>query len=163
MSVNASGEGLRHLATVPVLKVAGEGCLALRHDAPASAAVREMTEHDLGAVAVEDDVGRVVGIFTERDVLVRSISGGEKWLENPLSAVMTRDPVTVTASDSVAEAIRRMKEGHFRHLPVIDDQGRAVAMLSIRRVIADVAEHFPAEVQNLPPDPERESRNLYGG
>lgn len=163
MSETVSGEDLRHLATVPVLKVAGEGCLAMRHDASAAAAVREMTEHDLGAVAVEDDVGRVVGIFTERDVLLRGIAGGEGWLESPLSAVMTPDPVTVTASDSVAEAIHRMKEGHFRHLPVIDDQGRAVAMLSIRRVIADVAEHFPAEVQNLPPDPKRESRNLYGG
>ncbi|RIK10279.1 MAG: CBS domain-containing protein [Acidobacteria bacterium] len=158
-----SGEELRHLATVPVLKVVGEGCLALRHDAPASAAVREMTENDLGAVAVEDDVGRVVGIFTERDVLLRGLSEGEEWLASPLSKLMTPDPVTVTASDSVAEAIHRMKEGHFRHLPVIDEQGRAVAMLSIRRVIADLAEHFPAEVQNLPPDPKRESRNLYGG
>lgn len=158
-----SGDEIRHLATVPVSKVAGEGCLALRHDAPASAALREMTEHDLGAVAVEDDTGRVVGIFTERDVLLRCLSGVENWLESPLSSVMTADPVTVMASDSVAKAIHRMKEGHFRHLPVIDDRGRAVAMLSIRRVIADVAEHFPAEVQNLPPDPKRESRNLYGG
>lgn len=163
MSEFVSGEELHHLATVPVLKVAGEGCLALRHDAPASAAIREMTEHDLGAVAVEDDVGRVAGIFTERDVLLWELSGSENWLAGPLSSVMTPDPVTVKASDSVAEAIHRMKEGHFRHLPVVDDQRRAVAMLSIRRVIADVAEHFPAEVQNLPPDPKRESRNLYGG
>lgn len=163
MSGSVSGEDLRHLATVPVLKVAGEGCLVLRQDVPASVAVREMTEHDLGAVTVEDDMGRVVGIFTERDVLLRAISGGEKWLDSSLSAVMTPDPVTVMATDSVAEAIHRMKEGHFRHLPVVDDGGRAIAMLSIRRVIADVAEHFPAEVQNLPPDPKRESRNLYGG
>lgn len=162
MAEIALGDHLHHLATVPVAKVAGERHLSLRLDAPAIAAVREMTEQDLGAVAVEDGVGRVVGIFTERDVLLRSLSGAE-WLDLPLSKVMTPDPVTVSAADSVAEAIRRMKKGHFRHLPVIGEDGRVVAMLSIRRVIADVAEHFPAEVQNLPPDPKRESRELYGG
>lgn len=163
MTESISGAELEYLATVQISRILSKDCISLRHDASVSEAIDEMTRRDLGAVAVEDDSGNVIGVFTERDVLLRALGPGDEWLARPLSSVMTPDPVTVSEADSVADALHKMKAGHFRHLPVTGEDGRATAMLSIRQIISDVAEHFPKEVQNLPPDPRMESRKLYGG
>ena len=46
-----------------------------------------------------------------------------------------------------------MEEGGYRHLPVVDENGKAVGMLSVKRIIRYLVEHFPGAVYNLPPDP----------
>jgi CBS domain-containing protein len=61
----------------------------------------------------------------------------------------------VRPKDSVQAAIKRMEKGGYRHLPVIDELGRPVGILSARRVVHFLAEHFPALVYNHPPDPTR--------
>ena len=63
---------------------------------------------------------------------------------------MTPEPVTVHPKDPIATAIRRMEEGGYRHLPVVVD-GKAVGVLSVKRVVHYLVEHFPAMVYNLPP------------
>src|SRR5262245_56239905 len=115
-------------------------------------AVTMMRENRCGCVLV-CDVKTVVGIFTERDLLRRVVAAGKPW-DTPLAEVMTPDPTCVQAKDPIRQAVRRMEQGGYRHLPVLDENGRPVGVLSATRVVHYLAEHFPATVYNLPPDPQ---------
>ena len=114
-------------------------------------AVDLMRRQRVGCVLVCDG-DRLVGIFTERDLMHRVLAKG-KPLTLPLAECMTPHPVTVHPKDSIAAAIRRMEEGGYRHLPVVNDSGRVVGVLSVKRIVRYLVEHFPATIYNLPPDP----------
>jgi len=122
-------------------------------DEPTSAAVAAMREWSVGCLLVTE-LGRLVGIFTERDLLTRVLAPG-RALHSPMRLCMTPDPVTVAPKDSVRTVVKRMQKGGYRHLPVVDEAGRPVGVLSARRVVHYLVEHFPALVFNLPPDPDR--------
>jgi CBS domain-containing protein len=111
-------------------------------------AVVLMREKSVGCVLVCVD-RKVVGIFTERDLL-RRVMAQDKPLSGPVSESMTQKPVTVHPKDPIATAIRRMEEGGYRHLPVVVD-GTPVGILSVKRIVHYLVEHFPATVYNLPP------------
>jgi CBS domain-containing protein len=123
-------------------------------------AVALMRRHGVGCLLVCEGP-RLVGIFTERDLLRRVMAAGLP-LTTPVSAVMTPDPVVVSPREPVSAAIRRMQEGGYRHLPVVEEAGKAVGILSVKRIIHYVVEHFPADVYNLPPDPDAVPRNAEG-
>jgi len=107
--------------------------VTVKPDTPIRDAVRVMFEGSIGSVVIVDDSGRPVGIFTERD-LVRVVAQGAP-LEAPVGSVMTRDPVTVKAGDSIVKAAIIMSERRIRHLPVVDDNGVLVGVISIRDVV----------------------------
>lgn len=111
-------------------------------------AVQLMREKSVGCVLVCLD-RKVIGIFTERDLMRRVMAQG-KPLSSPVCESMTPNPVTVHPKDSIATAIRRMEEGGYRHLPVVVDD-RPVGILSVKRIVHYLVEHFPATVYNLPP------------
>ena len=114
-------------------------------------AVALMRQHRVGCLLVcEGDT--LVGIFTERDLL-RRVLAASRPLTEPVSSCMTPDPVTVNPKESVSAALRRMEEGGYRHLPVVDATGKPLGVLSVKRIIHYLAEHFPSTVYNLPPDP----------
>ena len=96
-------------------------------------AAQKMTERGVGAVVVSD-FGRMIGIFTERDVM-RAVAGRVHSSEVRVREWMTPDPVTLGEDASVEEAGNTMIERGFRHIPVVADD-RAVGIVSIR----DVAE-----------------------
>jgi CBS domain-containing protein len=118
--------------------------------------VDEMKAKHRGAVLVEED-GKLVGIFTERDLMSRVDHTDELWSHVLVRDVMTPAPMVARPTDSLAEALRRLIQGHRRHLPVVDDKGAVVGLLSIRDILAYVAERFPEEMVNLPPNPDHES------
>ena len=119
-------------------------------NATVAEAVALMRAEDVGCLLVTDQ-GKVVGIFTERDLLVRVLAPNRP-LGTPMRNCMTTNPVTVEPRDSVRTAVKRMEKGGYRHLPVVDEAGRPVGILSVRRVVHYLVEHFPALVFNLPPD-----------
>ena len=94
----------------------------------------------------------LVGLFTERDLLRRVLAVGQP-LTVPVSSCMTPKPQTVHPKSTVGAAVRRMEEGGYRHLPVVDEVGRPVGVLSVKRIVHYLVEHFPGTVYNLPPDP----------
>jgi CBS domain-containing protein len=123
-------------------------------------AVAVMRQHRVGCVLVcRDD--QLLGLFTERDLMRRVLAAGRP-LDLPMSAVMTPKPVVVSPKDSIGSAIRRMEEGGYRHLPVIDEGGRPVGVLSVKRIVHYLVEHFPTTVYNLPPDPSVFPREAEG-
>ena len=125
--------------------------LLLERTCPVAAAVGLLRKHRAGCLLACDG-RKLVGIFTERDLLRRVIAPGLGW-ETPLADVMTPDPVCVRPKDPIRLAIRRMEQGGYRHLPVIEDTASPVGLLSVRSIVHYLVEHFPATVYNLPPDP----------
>jgi CBS domain-containing protein len=118
--------------------------------------VAEMSSKGRGAVLVEDD-GALVGIFTERDLLNRIDYSDALWSHVVVRDVMTPHPMVIHADDSLSEALRRLTQGHRRHLPVVDERGHVLGMISIRDILTHVAGRFPEEMMNLPPHPDHES------
>jgi CBS domain-containing protein len=122
-------------------------------DATVADAVELMRTEKVGCLLVVRG-GRLAGVFTERDLLARVLAAG-KPLSSPVEEVMTPDPVTVQPKDSIRTAIKRMQSGGYRHLPVVDADARPVGVLSAKRVVHYLVEHFPATIYNQPPDPKQ--------
>ena len=107
----------------------------VRAEASAADAIRTMLEQRVGAVGIVDGEGRIAGIFTERDVLRKLSLSGRDPAATPVRDVMTTPVELATLTTSPAEALATMLERHYRHLPVIDDQGKMLGMLSIRNLL----------------------------
>jgi len=106
----------------------------------ARSAIARMNAERIGCVLVERD-GDIVGIFTERDVLNR-ITGDLSQLDGPVAAVMTPSPEVIHEEDSVAYALHAMSVSGYRHLPVVDDAGNAVGIISARDILRLLAVRF---------------------
>ena len=94
---------------------------------------RRMSERNVGAVAVLDR-GRLVGIFSERDVMSRVVAAGLNPDDTPVGKVMTRDIVVGKPTDDIDEALQKMHAVGCRHLPIVDS-GNLVGMISLRDVL----------------------------
>lgn len=108
-------------------------------------AARIMAERHIGAVLVAVD-GRLRGIFTERDVLTRVVAAGLDPNDTALGGVMTPNPDTVAPNDSALEALRRMSERGYRHLPVVDGE-QMVGIVSIRDLYTAVNKELAEDLQ----------------
>jgi CBS domain-containing protein len=119
---------MRHLA---VREIMTDGAIC---QAPPGTSVREacrcMAEHQCGSVLVTER-GRLLGIFTQGDLVRRVLAPGRDPNLTLLVEVMTADPDTIRPRESVDEAIRRMDEYGYRHLPVLDG-GAVVGMVALR-------------------------------
>lgn len=107
---------------------------------PVRVVLEKLVDHDIGCVIVLDQ-GRLAGIFSERDALLRL--GERAWEagDDPIGLYMTPNPVTVAADAQIAFALEKMDVGHYRHLPVLEgDEVRGV--ISIR----DILRYITAEL-----------------
>jgi CBS domain-containing protein len=114
-------------------------------------AVALLRKEQVGCVLI-CEMGKLVGIFTERDLMRRIVAAG-KPLTLPLVECMTPNPAVVHAKESIWTAITRMESGGYRHLPVVNEMGRPIGVLSVKQIVHYIVEHFPGTVYNLPPDP----------
>jgi CBS domain-containing protein len=121
-------------------------------DTTVRTAVECMNSHRLGCVLVEENE-RLVGIFTERDVLTKIVGGNLDADATRMDSVMTRDPESLAPDDRVSFALNMMTVGGFRHIPLVDQDGRAAGVVSMRNVVDYMVELFRTEVMNLPPSP----------
>jgi CBS domain-containing protein len=110
----------------------GPDFVSVRPDETVCGAVKRMAENCCGSVLVMED-DRMLGIFTERDLLARVVAAGRNPAEARMREVMTRDVQTIEAGEPVEEAIRRMDEGGFHHLPVVEEE-RVLGVVSIRDI-----------------------------
>ena len=99
-------------------------------------AVRRMHELATDCLLVVED-GRLVGIFTDRDAVLKV--AGRAVDADPLSELMTRDPVVLRHDDTVAVAINKMAVGGFRHIPIVEN-GRPTGVVSARDIFHHLAE-----------------------
>jgi CBS domain-containing protein len=118
-----------------VLELCDSEAAAVSMAASAAEAIRSMLHHHVGAAAVVDDERRVAGIFTERDVLSKLALSGQDPEKTPVRDMMTTPVELATSETGPGEALATMVERHFRHLPIVDSDGKLLGMLSIRNVL----------------------------
>jgi CBS domain-containing protein len=118
-----------------ILEMCDSEAAAVPADATVERAIRTMLDRHVGAVAVIDEKQRVAGIFTERDVLRRLSLGEHDPRKIFVREVMTTPVEMATEATTAGEALATMVERHYRHLPIVDDDGRLLGMLSIRNVL----------------------------
>ena len=96
-------------------------------------AAKMMSDKNVGAVAVLDS-GRLVGIFSERDLMKRVVAAGLDPMRTQVGTVMTKDLVVGRPSDDINEALQKMHSVGCRHLPIVD-KGNLVGMISLRDLL----------------------------
>ena len=114
-----------------VESLAKKNLVTARSDETVRDAVRRMAQKRVGAILIVDD-GRLRGIFSERDALKRVLARGLDPGSTPLREVHTPNPMTVSRNTNVRECAERVKEHRIRHLPVVDEAGRPVGIVSVR-------------------------------
>ena len=124
-------------------------------------AIKLMQENKSGYIVVAKNK-KVVGIFTETDVVQKILDRDVDW-GKPIGEFMTKDPAVLKPTDLAGAAIDLMGERRFYHIPLVDDKGELVNVLSVRTLIRFLAEFYPQEVYNLPPDPNQIMETQEGG
>ena len=136
----------------PVSQIGRRTPITVGESTTVDRAIERMKEHRIGCLLVTRE-NRLVGIFTERDVLYRVVAARRDPETTRVGDVMTEDPESLPADAEIAWAMNRMSLGGFRHVPLVDEDDRPVGILSVKDVVGYLAEFFPDEVMNIPPRP----------
>ena len=118
--------------------------ITLPPEASVQHACQEMRNHRIGAILVTDPHGRVLGIFTGRDAICRILAEGRDPHATRLREVMTANPESMPPHVQAIEALRLMRDGGFRHIPVVDGD-RLVGMVSRGDFLAEERGRLEAE------------------
>jgi len=103
-------------------------------------AAEKMIDAGVGAVVVMEDMARIVGIVTERDIL-RAVAQRARAAEARVRQWMTESVVTIAPETEIKDAAKMMFEKNFRHLPVVNKDGRLMGIASLRRLSQYEFEH----------------------
>ena len=121
----------------------------------------EVMKQDEGGCAIVCEQGRVVGIFTERDVLTKII-GEPVDMNDPVYKWMSPVVATLSPDATIGDAVAMMKEKGFRNIPLVKD-GQLAGSISVFDVISYLAESYPKETMNLPPNTDQVMESTDGG
>jgi CBS domain-containing protein len=108
---------------------------------------RVLADRRIGAVLVREQ-GKVVGVFSERDIVRGLARYGAQSLDRPVSDLMTHDVITCKPLESVHDVMERMTARRVRHLPVIDN-GQLIGIVSIGDLVKERIEEAEREAQDL--------------
>lgn len=132
-----------------VLDLCDREIAAVGLEASVADAIHKMLDHHVGAVAVVDSEYRVAGIFTERDVLRKMALSHVDPRATSVRDLMTTPVEMATRGTGAGEALGIMLERHFRHLPVSDDNGKLLGILSIRNLLEWRVDDLSHELDSL--------------
>ncbi|MEE8525433.1 MAG: CBS domain-containing protein [Thermoanaerobaculia bacterium] len=127
---------------------------------PLGEVLRLLDEEHRGAVVVADE-DKILGIYTERDVLYGSALDQDR--SQAIEKRMAPGPTTLSPDQSLADAIGVMVRGGFRQCPLADDNGRMVGLVSSRDILRFITDSFPDAVVNLPPHLHQQMKQPEGG
>ena len=99
-------------------------------------AVKTLQEKHVGSIVITDDNQKCVGIFTERDAI--RIIANEVPLDTAIDQVMTKNVATIGEEASLEEARRLVISHGIRHLPVVDNKGKLIGLLSVRKLLDEL-------------------------
>jgi CBS domain-containing protein len=139
------------ILTEEIASLGPQAPITVRPGATVHDAVAVMNEKKCGCVCVTEN-DRLVGIFTERDVLTKVVGRGLDPKKVVVGELMTRNPETLTARDKIAFALNKMHVGGYRHVPLVE-KGKLTGVISIRDIAEFVVALFPDGVLNVPPEP----------
>lgn len=110
--------------------------------------VNEMAKNNVGAVPVLDDGGKLRGIFSERDLMIRCASKRLDMEKTKIDEVMTKGVILMEAHDSYSDCMKIMQQEGIRHMPVRDGE-KLIGVVSMRDLMAEDAEEKKQEIENL--------------
>ncbi|HJV24266.1 MAG TPA: CBS domain-containing protein [Aromatoleum sp.] len=125
--------------------VKDQAILTATADLSVREATRRMAAAKVGAIMITGTEGKLTGIFTERDALVKVLANGVDPDKTTLAQVMTSDPTTASTDKPLCYALHMMYDGGFRHVPVVDN-GVPVGMISARDALGPEMVEFEAEI-----------------
>jgi len=102
-------------------------------DMPVGQVLKKMVDETIGCVMVIDK-GQLVGIFSERDALMKLNIDAAKFMTKPIAQFMTQQPVTLATNDKIAFALHKMNVGGYRHMPILFE-GKLAGVISIRDIL----------------------------
>ncbi len=111
---------------------------------PVRRVLQLMNENSVGCVGIVKE-GRLVGVFSERDALLKLGTDAASLGDYPVSEFMTANPRTLPADAKIAFAVRHMDQGGFRHLPIVSEANELVGIVSVRGILRYVAGRMGAE------------------
>jgi CBS domain-containing protein len=124
----------RSLMEDPVSALRPHEPVVVRPTTTVREAIQVMLARDIGAVLIVDADGRLVGVFSERDLLTKVAGIVDAFVDRPVQDFMTRNPETLTSTHTLAFALHKMDSGGYRHLPVISN-GRPTGVISVRNML----------------------------
>ena len=130
-------------------------------DSSVSEAVDKMDKNGYGCVLVTDG-DDLTGIFTERDILMK-LEESDIDESKPVKEFMAAEPVTLSVENKIADAVEEMSSSGYRHLPIMDSEGKCMGILTARMIVDFVVEFLPEQVYNLPPSPDQSMLTAEGG
>lgn len=98
-----------------------------------------LQKNKIGCIAVVDVLGKLKGIFTERDALLKIAGKAIDLNKTPISQMMTKDPQTASMTTSIAFTLNMMSQGGYRHVPIVDDESIPVGMISVKDIVDFIA------------------------
>ncbi|HEX9614620.1 MAG TPA: CBS domain-containing protein [Bacteroidota bacterium] len=123
-------------------------------------ALEIMREKRFGCVVITEHE-KLVGILTERDILMK-VAGVKGSEAKKVREIMTPDPEVFQPDDSIAFVLNAMHVGGYRHVPVVDESGTPLAVVSVKDIVGFILDHFAEDVLNLPPKPMRTTDQREG-
>jgi len=96
-----------------------------------------MLDNNCGTILVVDAAGKLLGIFSERDLLKKVAGLRENYAALPISQFMTADPESVSPKDTLAFALHKMDSGGYRHIPIVADD-QAIGIISVRDMLRHI-------------------------
>jgi CBS domain-containing protein len=115
---------------------------AVTPDTAVGDVLQKMVDARIGCVMVVDK-GKLIGIFSERDALMKLNTDAHKFLKRPISQFMTSGPVTLETGDKIAYALHKMNIGGYRHIPILFE-GKLAGVISIRDILRYLTERIAA-------------------
>jgi CBS domain-containing protein len=135
--------------------------VCIRPNTPLSQAIDAMKKDEGGCAIVCSEEGRIVGIFTERDLL-NKIVGQDVDMTSPVGDWMSTTVATLTTESTIGDAVAVMNEKSYRNIPLVKDD-QLIGSISVFDVITYLAESYPKETMNLPPVPAQIMDTPEGG
>jgi CBS domain-containing protein len=127
---------------MPIDRLIRRPARTLGPDASCVEAAAMMRDHQIGAVVVTDDDRRVLGIVTDRDLAVRVIAAGLDPRRVALREVMSGEPIYLSRTRNVAQLLATMRELAVRRVPVVDDDGRVLGLISFDDALVLLADQL---------------------
>ena len=123
--------------------------LTISEDTPIRTALELLQNNRVGSVVVTDDEGLILGIFTERDVVLKVSLAGLDLDATPVSQVMTLEPKTQEMTSSIAYCLNMMSQGGYRHIPIVDEQSLPVGMVSVKDIVDYIVRELTKDLEQL--------------
>ena len=132
-----------------VLHTKGSQVVTATPDTTVAALLASLADNGIGSIVVSTDGTDIVGIVSERDVVRQLHRSGPSVLDAPVSSIMTATVITCDRDEELESVARTMTDNRVRHIPVVDADGRLLAIVSIGDIVKHRIDQLQAERDQL--------------